>query len=82
MVEAMTALDPAHVCETCRFWSAPVSALAVYKYAEGVGECRKHAPRGPVMHAHAKRGRPQWLVTSPFPVTPKDDWCGEWAAKP
>lgn len=67
-------------CETCRFWSADVSALAAVKYGENIGECRRHCPRGPIILALplADGSGFQQAVFAQFAPVPKDDWCGDY----
>lgn len=67
-------------CDQCRFYSAQVSKVSALKYVEGVGECRRNAPRGPVALAWGGAVEPEHqhrAVMSPFPFMPADDWCGE-----
>ena len=52
--------------------------MSSVKYRDGMGECRKNAPRGPVALAWMDGDdiRNQ-VIMSPFPIVPRDDWCGE-----
>jgi hypothetical protein len=66
-------------CATCRYWTDKMSAVSALKPADGVGECRRHAPRGPVSlgWTHTSGDEVHRAVMSAFPFTPHDDWCGE-----
>jgi hypothetical protein len=67
-------------CANCRFFSATISQVSALKYVDGIGECRRNAPRGPVALAWAGADEPDHqhrAVMSPFPFMPADDWCGE-----
>jgi hypothetical protein len=49
---------------------------------EGVGECRKNAPRGPVALAWTDGSDVKnAAIISAFPMVPHDDWCGEFQPK-
>lgn len=78
----MSEAAPQEACANCRYWASKQSRLAVLKYPDDVGECRRHAPRGPVvLGAYDPKGKTHAWLLSPFPVSPDDDWCGEWAGK-
>ena len=66
-------------CERCRHWANAASEDSVVKFGDGVGECRRNAPQGPVVYYQGSRNsRPKDLqVISGFPNTVKDEWCGE-----
>ena len=66
-------------CENCRFWATTMSKISDVNYADGVGECRRNAPQGPVMYYQGSWAcRPKdFQVISGFPNTLKDEWCGE-----
>lgn len=67
-------------CGTCRYWTDELSAVSSTRYREGVGECRRHAPRGPIVlawqHGDDAEQADRPIIT-PFPIVPHDDWCGE-----
>jgi hypothetical protein len=66
-------------CGTCRWFASRLSERAAMSWGEGMGECRRYAPRGPVMvQANAKGQVIQ--IASAFAPVPEDDWCGEWQA--
>ena len=62
-------------CSQCRFWEQGVSCLSAFMLKEGVGECRKNAPSGPINTSFI--GDQARVVVNAFPPTAKDDWCGE-----
>ena len=68
-------------CGVCKFYSATQSRQSALRPIEGVGECRRHAPRGPVALAWSTGtgggGDFNSAVMSPFPFVPADDWCGD-----
>lgn len=67
-------------CKDCRFFTATLSRISALKPAEGVGECRRNAPRGPVVLGWGVAGKPDdyhSAIMSAFPFVPDDDWCGE-----
>lgn len=69
-------------CEACRYFAAKLSSLTAFKLREGVGECRRYAPRGPVtlgMNAGKADDGLRIAVVSGFAHVPADDWCGEFA---
>lgn len=71
-------------CTTCRYFRAGVSAISPVRYKDGLGECRRHAPRGPVhmTWSHGGEGKELHVATmTPFPIVPADDWCGEHSQK-
>lgn len=70
-------------CADCKFWCSTLSSLSTVRYREGVGECRRHAPRGPVALAwmEGEEIRNQ-AIMSAFPLVPSDDWCGEFVSDP
>ncbi len=76
---------PPITCGTCRFFRDGLSMLSSVRYRDGIGECRRHAPRGPLVlawqHADDSSTRHMPIIT-PFPVVPADDWCGEHAPWP
>lgn len=70
-------------CETCRFFTMKMSKASAFSYSAGVGECRRHAPRGPV---ELERGTNfsqvfNVMIMTAFPPVPFDDWCGEHQVK-
>lgn len=69
-------------CEHCKFWSHALSSMSTVKYQPGVGECRRHAPRGPVALAWMEgvEIRNQ-AIMSAFPPMASDDWCGEFVVR-
>jgi hypothetical protein len=69
-------------CSTCLHFCAQVSRISGLKYIEGVGECRRNAPRGPFVFGWGHQGESELAhraVVSPFPFVPDDDWCGEYS---
>jgi hypothetical protein len=67
-------------CKDCRFFAVHLSRVSALKSAAGVGECRRNAPRGPVVIGWSHGGEPVAVhsaVVNPFPFVPDDDWCGE-----
>lgn len=69
-------------CGTCRHFSREVSRVSSLKYVEGIGECRRNAPRGPMTFGWSHPGQDEpahRAIVSPFPFVPDDDWCGEYA---
>lgn len=65
-------------CVNCRYYRAGGSSISAMKYLDGVGECRRNAPRGPVQLAWSHGTEAMHVVTlTPFPPVPHDDWCGE-----
>ena len=71
-------------CQTCRFFSATLSDASSLRYRDGIGECRRYAPRGPLTYAWGGQGEPEHqhvAVMSPFPFVPLDDWCGDYQPK-
>ena len=81
MVDRMSAI----ACADCRFFCVTVSRVSALKYVDGIGECRRNAPRGPVVFAWGAAGEPEdqhRAVMSPFPFMPADDWCGEFERRP
>lgn len=72
----------ASICETCRYYRSGVSAISPVRCSNGMGECRRHAPREPVQLAWSRGSEETHIVTlSPFPLVPADDWCGEHSSK-
>ena len=66
-------------CASCRYFRAGVSSVSPARYRDGVGECRRHAPRGPVHLAWSQNDETHVVTLTPFPIVPADDWCGEHA---
>lgn len=69
-------------CGTCRYFAAQLSSISTVRYREGIGECRRHAPRGPLVLAwqhndHDSGMQQHRPIITPFPLVPVDDWCGE-----
>lgn len=57
--------------------------MSAVRYKDGIGECRRHAPRGPAqlawtMETPEKSASTHIVTLTPFPPVPHDDWCGEW----
>ena len=66
-------------CKFCRYYSPDLSTISAVKFLPGVGECRRHAPRGPVVLAWMEGDDVKnQAVFSAFPPVPHDDWCGDW----
>ena len=77
----MTTLGP--TCKQCRFYTARLSSISALRPKDGVGECRRNAPRGPVVLGWSVVGKPEdhhSAIMSAFPFVPEDDWCGEFQA--
>lgn len=68
-------------CAICRFWRSKLSSISAVTYKDGLGECRRYAPRGPVNLAWSQSGTDvtHAVLLAPFPITPFDDWCGEFS---
>jgi hypothetical protein len=70
-------------CGTCKFYADKLSRKSSVRYEEGVGECRRHAPRGPVSLGWSRIEKPEQAtethvgIMTPFPLVPNDDWCGD-----
>lgn len=66
-------------CDECRFYRDGLSSMSSVRYRNGLGECRRNAPRGPVKLAWGRTDNDDLHVVTltPFPVVPNDDWCGE-----
>lgn len=67
-------------CGECKFYSATLSRNSALRPIEGVGECRRNAPRGPVALAWSSGTEDvnyNRAIMSAFPFVPDDDWCGE-----
>jgi hypothetical protein len=73
------AAEMSETCGNCKFFSATMSKRSALRPEEGIGECRRYAPRGPVAlgWAHGKEGESHAAIMSAFPFVPDDDWCGE-----
>jgi len=72
------------LCGSCRFFAAQISRISALRPIEGVGECRRNAPRGPLTIGWAGEGNPEHehrAIISSFPLVPDDDWCGEFSPK-
>lgn len=80
--------DATPACETCIFMSVRWRKGDQYEYysqqsyakikserAASSFECRRHAPRGPVIWPS------DTYDSSAFPLTSDGDWCGEYAPK-
>lgn len=67
-------------CADCRYYRSGVSSLSPIKYRDGIGECRRHAPRGPVVLATGQAETMPITLTA-FPILPDDDWCGEFSPR-
>jgi hypothetical protein len=73
-------------CSDCRYYAAKQSSVSTLSYVEGLGECRRNAPRGPLVLGWTSPAegtdtiahRP---IVSPFPFVPADDWCGDFEQK-
>ena len=71
-------------CGECKFFSRTLSKISALRPEDGVGECRRNAPRGPVALGWAQRGidgETHAAIMNSFPFVPDDDWCGEFSAK-
>lgn len=65
-------------CSACAYYRHGVSSISAVRYKDGIGECRRNAPRGPVQLAWSRGDEETHIVTmTPFPLVPHDDWCGE-----
>lgn len=73
--------EPESTCGTCSYFRAKTSRISGFKYIDGVGECRRRAPRGPLVIGWGHEGESEMAhraVMTPFPLVPDDDWCGEY----
>lgn len=68
-------------CANCRYFRSGVSQISPVRYKEGLGECRRNAPRGPVHLTWGHEKELHVASMTPFPIVPADDWCGEHSAK-
>jgi hypothetical protein len=71
-------------CIACRYFRAGVSSISPVRYKEGLGECRRYAPRGPVhmTWSHGDGDKEMHVASmTPFPIVPADDWCGDHSPK-
>jgi len=57
-------------CGECKFWEAE-------KEQSTLGRCRRHAPKTITNGLSEKHV----AVTTVWPLTTDQDWCGEWSAK-
>lgn len=65
-------------CRDCKYFSDVLSSISTVKFREGVGECRKNAPRGPFVMAWMEGDDLKaHAIFSAFAPVPHDDWCGE-----
>ena len=70
----------AHLCKNCQYFAATLSRLSALRPQEGVGECRRNAPRGPAVLGWSAPGEPEHnhtAIMSPFHFTSTEDWCGQ-----
>lgn len=73
-----------NTCKSCKYFTLEWSRLSAIKQGDGIGECRKHAPKGPVALGWAHQGEAgssHAAIMSPFPFVPDDDWCGDYASR-
>lgn len=71
-------------CGDCRFYTTTLSRISALRSKEGVGECRRNAPRGPITLGWGGAGEPDTqhsAIMSAFPFVPDDDWCGEYSPR-
>jgi len=69
-------------CGDCRYFTSKLSTISALKPRDGVGECRRNAPRGPITMGWSGAGKPEdhhAAIMSAFPFVPEDDWCGEFS---
>lgn len=74
-------------CETCRFWirgeqvtrDSLTGNVKERKPAE-LGDCRRYAPRGPLIYPVNDVGA--YADTQTFPMTAETAWCGEYQPTP
>ncbi len=69
------------VCSGCKFWSSSLTVDDDFR----IGECRKNPPKlmTRMLEKQSRMSEAEeaaWLSTS-FPVTTEDSWCGKWKAK-
>ena len=64
-------------CDACRFFGEHTRLESTStSAASGIGSCRRHAPRGPVLDLANVVG------IDFFPPVPVSGWCGEFQASP
>lgn len=70
-------------CETCRFWPLRTKigdhyiGIGGYNCDGSVSDCRRRAP------VIVEQGRDERLSgNGRWPTTKRDDWCGEYEARP
>lgn len=73
-------------CENCRYFTMKLSKHSNVRLPEGMGECRRHAPRGPVNLAWTQDAGDgnaplHAAIISAFAPVPVDDWCAEFSPK-
>jgi hypothetical protein len=66
-------------CKECRFFTTQQPRMSPLDLEDGVGFCRRNAPRGPVPIAwiEASKSSDTRGVILPFPIVSDDCWCGE-----
>lgn len=72
-------------CKTCRYFRSGVSSISPVRYKDGIGECRRNAPCGPVHltwnEARGEDSKINVASMTPFPIVPSDDWCGDHSSR-
>lgn len=67
-------------CSECRWFASEMSRGSVVRWPNNSGECRRYAPRGPVVMPLNAKGAALCVISGFAPVPP-DDWCGEFEPK-
>lgn len=69
-------------CENCYFWVSEMDQPRNRKaLEEGEGECRRRAPTGGGITAYfaaSKTPNKMIALVYPWPVSHKNDWCGQY----
>jgi hypothetical protein len=77
--------DARETCGSCQFYSAAHKVTAPDGSVKALPrECRAHAPQSlaTLLPPRVQGGQPGVYVTSYFPQTTPESWCGEWQGTP